>query len=403
MNPREEPAAGALRCGSGIVVRSWALTAECFFLGVVALASAGRSAEPVPVIAQSVTGRFEVAAVDPAVGHAVGAQAEEAWRLLAGPLGFPDQFVSPVFIRVVPGSAAVPFQVAVETGGIVSVALRAETLTTVVARRAIVQGILMRMAVAQQGVTERLRVPRWLEEAGVGWWQTRADGAQQDAVRHESRRIRPPALSDLLNWQRGPSESPGFSVASLWLMTLLQIESRRTGEWNAFTKALLAGDDPELALAANFPGRFASEEERELWWQTGWHHVSRAPTLPALEAAESRVQLEALGRFVFAGGPTGDADVVLPVGEVARRAGEPVVAAEFSRRAAELGRLIPVLHPFYRNAGLSLAEVFRAPAAKPERRDGLVAAFAQDWRDATELEAETTAALDALEAKRARR
>jgi hypothetical protein len=32
-----------------------------------------------------------------------------------------------------------------------------------------------------------------------------------------------------------------------------------------------------------------------------------------------------------------------------------------------------------------------------------VAAFVQDWRDATELEAATTAALDALEAKRARR
>jgi len=399
---RAETATGARPCDGRIVVAGRLLAAGWLF-GGGALAADVRAADPTPVIAQSVTGRFEVAAVDPTVGHAVGAQAEEGWRLLAGPLGFPDQFVSPVFIRVVPGAAAVPFQVSVETGGIVSVALRAEMLTTVVARRAIVQGILMRMAVAQQGVTERLRVPRWLEEAGVGWWRTRADGAQQDAVRHESRRIPPPALGDLLHWQRGPSESPGFSVASLWLMTFLQSESRRSGEWTAFTKALLAGDDPDLALAAHYPGRFANEAERELWWQTGWYHVSRAPTLPALEAAESRVQLEALARFVFAGGPMGDADVVLPLGEVARRAGEPIVAAEFSRRAAELGRLIPVLHPFYRNAGLSLAEVLRAPAAKPERRAELTAVFAQDWRDATELEAATTAALDALEAKRARR
>ena len=401
MNREAETAAGALHCHGRTVFRRWALAAGGL-IGGVPLAPTVRAADPVAVIAQSVTGRFEVAAIDPAVGHAVGAQAEEGWRLLAGPLGFPDQFVSPVFIRVVSGSVAVPFQVSVETGGIVSVALRAETLTTEVARRAIVQGILMRMAVSQQGVTERLRVPRWLEEAGVGWWRTRADGAQQDAVRYESRRILPPALSDLLHWQRGPSESPGFSVASLWLMTFLQNESRRTGEWSAFTRALLAGDDPEVALVANYPGRFANEEERELWWQTGWYHVSRAPTLPALEAAESRVQLEALSRFVFAD-PTGNADAVQPLGEVARRAGEPVVAAEFSRRAAELGRLIPVLHPFYRNAGLSLVEVFRAPVAKSERRAELAAAFAQDWRDATELEAETTAALDALEAKRTRR
>ena len=57
--------------------------------------------------------------------------------------------------------------------------------------------------------------------------------------------------------------------------------------------------------------------------------------------------------------------------------------------ATALNRVVPALHPFYRNAGLSLAEVFARRASAE--------AFERDWRDATELDAATSAALDALE------
>ena len=99
---------------------------------------------------------------------------------------------------------------------------------------------------------------------------------------------------------------------------------------------------------------------------------------------------------------TVNAHTVQPFDADVQRAAEPIVTAEFGRRGNELNRLVPLLHPFYRNAGLSLAEVFRAGSAKPTRRVELAAAFEEDWREAKELEAETTAALDALEAKRPR-
>jgi hypothetical protein len=64
-----------------------------------------------------------------------------------------------------------------------------------------------------------------------------------------------------------------------------------------------------------------------------------------------------------------------------------------------LNRLVAALHPFFRNAGLSLVEALNAKAASPAKRTELAQAVRQDWRDATELEAATTAALDALERK----
>jgi hypothetical protein len=371
------------------------------FAGLTAVAPVLRAAEPVPVIAQSAAGRFEVAAVDSTQGHAIAALAEEGWRILTAPLDLPAQFATPVFVRVVPSASAgfvAPFFATAESGGVVSVRLRAEAASPAVVRRAIVRGLLLRLAVAQQGVRESVRVPRWLEEGALAWWQTRASMARLDEARQESLRRSPPALGDVLAWQAGPVESPGFAVASLWLMTYLQAESRRGTEWPALIRALLAGDDPDLALAALFPGRFANEAERELWWQTGWHHVARARTLPALEPAESRGQLATMQRFVFSDA-TGERDQVLALADVLARAGEPIVAAELARRATELNRLVPVLHPFYRNAGIALTEALAARALPPEQQAERVAAFEADWRDARELEAATTAALDALEAR----
>ena len=370
-------------------------------VGVLAQYPDLRAAEAVPVIAHSVAGRFEIAATDSAQGHAIAALAEEGWRILAGPLDLPAQFATPVFVRVVPSASAgfaAPLQVVAESGGVVSVRVRAEVASPGVVRRALVRGLLLRQAVAQQGVKDSVRVPRWLEEACVGWWQSRANAAQLDAARQESLRRTPPALADVLAWQSGPVASPGFAVASLWLMTYLQTESRRGTEWSALVRAVLAGDDPDLALTAAFPGRFANEVERELWWQPGWHHVARARTLPALEAADSRAQLQGLVRFVFSDAG-GERDHLLSLAEVLARAEEPIVAAELTRRAAEVNRLVPVLHPFYRNAGLALGEALAARTAAAEKQGERVAAFEADWREARELETATTAALDALEGR----
>jgi len=113
-----------------------------------------------------------------------------------------------------------------------------------------------------------------------------------------------------------------------------------------------------------------------------------------LEAADSRAALEMLARFVFA---ADDHDRIVPLREVLAHAREPIVAAELARRAAEVTRLVPTLHPFYRNAGLSLAEVFVSRDRSAAMHAGVCAAFDADWRDATELEEAARTALDRLE------
>jgi hypothetical protein len=379
-----------IRCTPGLFF-------ACAIFSAVHLAAA---AEPVPTVAQSGPGRFEVAAIDASVGHAVTATAEEAWRMLAAPLGLPEAFSSPVFVRVVTDADALPapFHVTVEPGGVVSLRLRALGVPPAILRRALVQALLLRVAVAQHGVTPKLTVPLWLEHGCVELWQTRADAAQLDALKQESLPLPPPALSALLDWPRGGNESRLWIVGSAWLVTILQSESGRAREWPAFLSRLLNGEPAEAALAATFGEKFSNVDERELWWQTAWHQAVHARVLPVLAAADSRAQLQALARFVFAG-PNEEADLVVPLGDVLARGAEPIVAAELQRRAAELARFVPALHPFYRNAGLSLAAAFSARGNSEAMRTGLAVAFESDWRDAAELEAASTAALDGLERK----
>ncbi len=352
-----------------------------------------------PVMVGSAAGRFEIAAIDSTAAHGVAAVAEEGWRLLEGPLGLPAAFSSPVFVRLLPSAeqaGAGPFRVNVEPGGVVSVWLHASAGSEAVLRRALVRGLLSRLAVAQTGGIETPAVPRWLEEACAGWWATRAIGAQLDALKLQTARLSPPGIAALLDWPRGGAERPEFSGAAVWLLTFLQTESGPAGEWPAFLRRLLAGGDAQAALAACYPGRFFGTAARELWWQTGWHHARRIRVLPVIDAIESRAQLGALARFVFATGE-GEVDVLVSLRAALARSGEPIVAAEVTRRAVELGRLIPALHPFYRNAGMALAEALGPGQKKAQRCDVLCAAFERDWRDAVELEEAASSALDALE------
>lgn len=380
--------------------RAGLLTLLVFVLGSLAR-GAPAGAEAVPVIFQSAPGRFEIAAVDIDGGQRVTALAGEAWQLLAGPLALPESFSSPVFVRLIPeldwGADPSPFRVIAEAGGVVSVRVRWSAATPeVFVRRALVQGLLIRLGVAQYGVTERLTAPLWLELACVGWWRTRADPAQLDALKESSGRYPPPNLTELLNWQRGEAEPARLVEGAVWWLTCLQSESTKAGECGALVQRLLGGEAPETALAASFPERFATATEREQWWQTGWHQARRVRTLPALEAADSRAGIAQQLRFVFL---RDGHDAVVPMREVLAHARELIVDADLKVRVAGLNRLLPVMHPFYRNAALSLVEVLSSREAKPELREKLCVTFERDWGDATELEAASAKALNALEKK----
>lgn len=376
------------------------------------LASGASAAETVPVMVRSAPGRFEVAARDASTAHAIVALAEETWRLTSSVLGLPDGFPTPVFVRVVDevaeanargesaGAAGRGFGAAVEPGGVVSLWIRwprdGGTPALRVQRRALLHGLLLRLGVAAHGGQEGSSAPRWLETALVGWCEIRAQPAQFDAFKQHAQTLAAPALAQLFAEDPAAAEERERMIGATGLLTFLQGEATRAGEWPGFVRAVLAGTAPETALAASFPHRFDTAEQRELWWQTGWHHWRRMRSLPSLEAGESRSALAALARFVFA---PDERDALLPLRTVVAHGNDAVLVAELRRRGAELARLVPALHPFYRNAGLSLAAAFEAIGAAPVKREAACAQFEQDWQDATDLEAASKAALDALEAQ----
>jgi hypothetical protein len=355
-----------------------------------------------PVLAASLAGRFEVASMDAAVAHRVAAAAEEGWRVLAAPLGLPPAFPSPVFVRVLPvgmSGAAAAHEVAVEPGGLVTLWLGARAQEGSALRMALVDALLHRLGVALHGATAPPVVAPWLVLGAVGWWETRVDGARLDALRENSRRRPPPGLAVLLDGARGPAGPEGDAAGATWGFTFLLSESSRGGEWPRLLARLLAGGDPQAMLAQAYVGRFGGADDRELWWQTGWHHHLRQRVLPGLEAEEARGMLATLSRFVFA--DEGGADRLVPLADVLARRSEPLVAAELARRGADLGRSVAGMHPFYRNAALTLAEAFALPAGPDgdRRKSVLGAQWERDWADGLALEAATHAVLDRWEAR----
>jgi hypothetical protein len=331
-----------------------------------------------------------------AVARRVITAADEAWRILGAPLGLPPAFSSPVFVRLAPASEwtrAVPFLAVVEAGGVVTVQIGgAESLPDAAIQRALTRGLLLRLAVWRHGYDERFSLPLWLEHGCVGWWRTRADAAQLDALKQATARAAPPGIAELLTWRRGEREPEARTLGAVWLYEFLRSDGSRAGEWPSFLTRLLRGDEPLAALVAAYPGRFSNSMERELWWVTGWHNLRTARALPTLEAAESRGQLEILSRFVVV---VEGRETSPPLDFIITYSKEPFVAEELARRAHVLNGLLPALHPFYRNAGMSLAEILGGTELSATKRAEAGRAFERDWAAARELEDNVKAALDA--------
>lgn len=360
----------------------------------------GAALSPAAVF-QSGAGRFEVSAWDADVAREVTAVAEEAWRTLAVPLGLPEAFSSPVFLRVIRPSEwpeRSPFLTRVEPGGVVSVRLAwAANPADRATDRAVVQGLLLRLAVAQHGVSDSLAVPLWLELGCVGWGKARAEAARWDALKYATQRLRLPRLQEILSAQRGGMETREFAVGATWLVAVLQAEAGRTAAWTQLLRRVLKGEPATDAVDLVFGDRFRGESERELWWRTALEQAWRTRTLPGLDAEESWRALEALARFVVGGEAE---DRLVPLSEVLTHGGEPFVAAELARRAAEASRIAPAAHPFFRNAALSLAAVLNAGSLPAEQQGKLIRAFENDWREGVSLVRASAAALDAFEARR---
>ncbi len=363
----------------------------------IATTVTGEAATP-PRIFYTNTGEFEIIVRDVADAQPALALGRSVWSSLSGPLGLPAAgFPSPVSVRLVPAdqwSEPAPFTVTVEPPGRVSVRVRwSNDADPVVVRRAFVQGLILRQAVAWHGVGPQLTVPLWLEHACTAWSLMRERPALQDAFQQESAGIpAPPPLRALLLWKRGGVESRGWELASLWLFLQLQSEASDSSRWGGWVRGIVGGAAPVDTLPRSYKGLWADAAAMEMWWQVSFHHQRRLRTIPVMTAEASRFWLADRSRWLA--GRDGR-EIVLPLGELQSLRKEPWVKAELTERMGQTQSVLGVIHPFYANAAVSMGRLYEAAVKgneaqfKTARTD-----FERDAVDGRELEDTVNAILD---------
>jgi hypothetical protein len=256
----------------------------------------------------------------------------------------------------------------------------------------------MRSAIAWHGLSPALRVPLWLEQGCVAWSLTHAQAALMDEWQDESGRLAPPPLSEILGLKRGTPLTRPQELGALWLLSHLQAESGLEHRWPALLRVVLGGEDPAQAVGRIYSSFFADDDARELWWQVGWHNQRRLSAPAVTTAAATRAWVAGRARWVA---QLGDTEVRLSLDQVFAARKEPWVATEIELRIGQLkgGLGSNLLHPFYRNAALSLGRAYEAAKAGDARSFAMATAEVDhDFADGRELEAATDQALDQIEA-----
>lgn len=343
-------------------------------------------------------GQFEVIVLDAADARLVLALGRAVWGALAEPLRLPAEgFNTPVSVRLVPAaqwSAPTAFTVTVETPGMVTVRVRWEAgVNANVLRRAMVHGLLMRQAASWYGVTSSLTVPLWLEHACAGLSRAKERPAIMDMFQQDSVRLAAaPSLASVLQWEHGAGESRERELAALWLLLQLQAESADGTQWQWWLRGVLGGAPALDTLPRIYSGLWANADDMELWWQTGFYHQAKKRSLPVMTASDSRAWLADRSRWL---GVRQELERVVPLGELTRLRSETWVHRELGERAQQIRLKLPVVHPFYANAMVSLGRLYEA--AHKGKESAITAALGQfesDSIDGRELDETVGAILD---------
>jgi len=218
-----------------------------------------------------------------------------------------------------------------------------------------------------------------------------------DAMQQESAHLKPPLLETVLHGERGTGESRERELAAFWLFQHLQSEAGGdTRRWGGWLRAILGGAEPMQALQPAFGRAWKDPAERELWWQVGFYNESRNAVLPLLSMEETRNWLADRCRWLVL---RSGYEQVLSLDDLWAFRKEPWVKTGLAKRAEQLQNQLARLHPFYRNAAISMGRMYQAAVKGDEKEfKAAQAALSQDAVDGRELENETGAALDALEA-----
>jgi hypothetical protein len=384
---------------AAVVVGLLAVTANALRAGEVG-ADAAMPNDPAPRVYYTHAGQFEIVALDDASAQQALALGRSVWRALSGPLGIANGgFSSPVSIRLVPATQwtePAVFLTTVEPPGRVMVRVRwSEDVDPLIVRRAFVQGLILRQAVAWNGVVQGINAPLWLEQAALLWSVAQERPAMMDAFRQESRGVVAlPSTVELLNWERGTMDSRGWELSALWFFMQLQDEARDGGSarWTSWLKAVLKGDNAYVSLPRAYPGLWTDGPGLELWWRMAFAHQSRASELPGLNADESRAWLAYHVRWLA--GRDGR-EVVVGLDELRGLRQEAWVRARLSKELNQVRSILGVIHPYYANAAISLGRVYEK-ALKGSEADfeAAIANFKRDAVDARELEDDVGAMLD---------
>jgi hypothetical protein len=348
-------------------------------------------------------GQFEIIATEARAAQDALVLANSVWRSLAKPVGLPvSGFSSAVAVRLVPEkdwTAPAFFTVVAEPGGLVGVRIcRGDKVDARIMRRALVQAVLLRQAVAWHGAKQGLTVPLWLEQACVALGEVRDRPAMLDAMQQESEQLAPPPLEELLRWQRGQAEERGRVLASYWLFQHLQDESGDMPRWARSVRAITGGADPMKALQDNYGTAWKDADSRELWWQVGFHNERLTSTVPLMSMGDSRDWLADRCRWLAV---KNGREQVLALDDLWTLRKESWIKTGMVERSQQLQNQLPRLHPFYKNAAISMGRMYQA-AGKGSEEEFKAAklALSQDATDGRELEAASGAALDELEARK---
>lgn len=353
--------------------------------------------EPAPRVFYTAPGQFEVIVSEVADAQPMLALGRSVWGALATPLGLPAEgFKSPVSVRLVPAKdwdVPAVFTVTVEPAGLVGVRVRwSADSDPVVVRRALVQGLILRQAVAWHAVGPRLTVPLWLEHACTAWSMVKEQPSMMDSFQQEAAGLTAPPLRALLQWERGAVDSRGWELASLWLFLQLQAEQGPASRWGGWVRGITGGAAPYETLPQSYSGLWKDTLSMDLWWQTVFQHQRRTRALPVMTIEASREWMQDRSRWLA--GRDGR-EVVLELDELIGLRKEAWVNAELKARLGQTRVVLGVVHPYYANAALSMGKLYEA-ALKGDSKafEAALAEFKRDAIDGRELEDTVGAILD---------
>jgi hypothetical protein len=382
--------------------RCWLVTGLLALSGVMIVGAQEapvvvKKAEAVPRVFYTAPGQFEVIVTEVADAQQLLALGRSVWGALSVPLGLPAEgFSSPVSVRLVPAkdwNVPAIFTVTVEPAGLVNVRVCwSPEVDPVVVRRALVQGVILRQAVAWHAVGPQLTVPLWLEHACTEWSIVKEQPAMLDSFQQEAIGLDAPPLRALLQWERGTVESRGWELASLWLFMQLQAEQGPLSQWGGWVRGMVGGVAPYDSLPRSYAGLWTDAMSLELWWHTAFQYQRRMRALPVMTAEASREWMQDRSRWLAG---RGGREVALGLDELLGLRKEAWVNTELKVRLGQTRVILGVIHPYYANAALSMGKLYES-ALKGDAKifEAALTEFKRDAIDGRELEDTVGAILD---------